>query len=48
MKKSSLEIQYMYFNAEIDDDTEQPTLNIWKDPMYDLLMHDYCRVPIIQ
>ena len=44
----SLEIQYMYYDAEIDDDTGRPTLDIWKDPMFDLVLQECCRVPIIK
>jgi hypothetical protein len=40
-KPGSLEIQYMYYEGD-----GVAGLDIWKDPLYDLVMQDCCRQPI--
>lgn len=42
----SLEIQYMFYDCDTVDD-EQLALKIWEDPLYDTIMTQCCRPPIV-
>lgn len=42
----SVEIQYMYYDAK-QSNNDRPSLNIWEDPLYDLIVQGCCWDPIV-